>query len=46
MLHKALSLDDLHTVHGGMGGRVHLLGELKTILTDLGCEAEDKFKKQ
>ncbi|KAG1841947.1 hypothetical protein F4604DRAFT_1828380 [Suillus subluteus] len=43
--HEALSLDDLHTVHGGMGG-VHLLGELKTILADLGCEAKDKFEKQ
>ncbi|KAG1769707.1 hypothetical protein EV702DRAFT_1181706 [Suillus placidus] len=33
--HEALSLDDLHTLHSGTGG-VHLLGELKTILADLG----------
>ncbi|KAG0696432.1 hypothetical protein DFH29DRAFT_984614 [Suillus ampliporus] len=43
--HEALSLDDLHTVHGGTGG-VHLLGELKTILADLGREAQDNFETQ
>ncbi|KAG2029209.1 hypothetical protein BDR03DRAFT_987902 [Suillus americanus] len=42
--HKALSLDDLHTLHGGTGG-VHILGELKTVLADLGCEAQDNLEK-
>ncbi|KAG2075570.1 hypothetical protein BDR04DRAFT_1114740 [Suillus decipiens] len=43
--HEALSLDDLHTLHGGTR-EVHLLRELKMILADLGCEAEDKLEKQ
>ncbi|KAG1768464.1 hypothetical protein EV702DRAFT_1181984 [Suillus placidus] len=41
--HEALSLDDLHTLHGGTGG-VHLLGELKTILADLGRQAQDDLE--
>ncbi|KAG2140569.1 hypothetical protein DEU56DRAFT_870910 [Suillus clintonianus] len=43
--HEALSLDDLHAIHGGIGG-VHLLGELKTILADLGRAAQDNVEKQ
>ncbi|KAG1904216.1 uncharacterized protein F5891DRAFT_1126635 [Suillus fuscotomentosus] len=43
--HEALSLDDLHTLHGGTGG-VHLLGELKTILADLGRQAQDDLETQ
>ncbi|KAG2138226.1 hypothetical protein BD769DRAFT_1384751 [Suillus cothurnatus] len=35
--HDALSLDRLHTVHGGLGGK-HLLEELKTIISNLGRE--------
>ncbi|KAG1756385.1 uncharacterized protein EDB91DRAFT_1076431 [Suillus paluster] len=43
--HDAMSVDRLHTVHGGMGGK-HLLGKLKIILGDVGCEtlaAVEKF---
>ncbi|KAG1718469.1 hypothetical protein EDB19DRAFT_1837996 [Suillus lakei] len=36
--HDAMSVDRLHTVHGGMGGK-YLWGELKTILGDVGREA-------
>ncbi|KAG1728188.1 uncharacterized protein EDB91DRAFT_1239436 [Suillus paluster] len=36
--HDAMSIDRLHTVHGGMGGK-HLLGELKIILGDVRHEA-------
>ncbi|KAG2105004.1 uncharacterized protein F5147DRAFT_746463 [Suillus discolor] len=43
--HEALSLDNLHTLHGGTGGE-HLLRELKTVLADLGCEAQDNFEQQ
>ncbi|KAG1800477.1 uncharacterized protein HD556DRAFT_1230432 [Suillus plorans] len=43
--HEALSLDDLHTLHGGTGG-VHLLRELKMVLADLGHKAQDDFKQQ
>ncbi|KAG2144311.1 hypothetical protein DEU56DRAFT_870425 [Suillus clintonianus] len=42
--HDALSIDRLHTVHSGMGGH-HLLGELKTILDDLGREAQAAVEK-
>ncbi|KAG2340494.1 hypothetical protein BDR05DRAFT_846299, partial [Suillus weaverae] len=43
--HDALSLDQLHTVHGSLGGK-HLLAELKTIISNLGCEGMELVKKQ
>ncbi|KIK43163.1 hypothetical protein CY34DRAFT_791724 [Suillus luteus UH-Slu-Lm8-n1] len=42
--HDAMSVDRLHTVHSGMGG-YHLLGELKTILDDVGREAQAAVEK-
>ncbi|KAG2057805.1 hypothetical protein BDR06DRAFT_969142 [Suillus hirtellus] len=36
--HDAISIDRLHTMHSGMGGK-HLFGELKTILDGVRCEA-------
>ncbi|KAG2029665.1 hypothetical protein BDR03DRAFT_880244 [Suillus americanus] len=43
--HDALSLDRLHTVHGGLGGK-HLLEELKTIISNLGREEMESVEKQ
>ncbi|KAG2339941.1 hypothetical protein BDR05DRAFT_977501 [Suillus weaverae] len=42
--HDAMSVDRLHTVHSGMGG-YHLDGELKTILDDVGREAQAAVEK-
>jgi hypothetical protein len=42
--HDAMSVDRLHTVHGGMGG-YHVLGELKATLDDVGREAQAAVEK-
>ncbi|KAG2753584.1 hypothetical protein P692DRAFT_201705525 [Suillus brevipes Sb2] len=43
--HDALSLDRLHTIHGGLGG-YHLLDEAKTIISNLGREGMESVEKQ
>ncbi|KAI6032391.1 hypothetical protein EDC04DRAFT_2605208 [Pisolithus marmoratus] len=42
---QAASFEPLHSLHGGIGGK-HMHGELKIVVSKLGCEFEMKLEEQ
>ncbi|KAI6155453.1 hypothetical protein BKA82DRAFT_4326665 [Pisolithus tinctorius] len=42
---QAASFEPLHSLHGGMGGK-HIHGELRIVVSELGCDSETRLEAQ
>ncbi|KAI6002591.1 hypothetical protein F5J12DRAFT_783762 [Pisolithus orientalis] len=42
---QAASFEPLHSLHGGMGGK-HIHGELRIVISELGCDSETCLEAQ
>ncbi|KIN98026.1 hypothetical protein M404DRAFT_31712 [Pisolithus tinctorius Marx 270] len=42
---QAASFELLHSLHGGMGGK-HIHGELRIVVSELGCDSETRLEAQ
>ncbi|KAI5987144.1 hypothetical protein F5J12DRAFT_916092 [Pisolithus orientalis] len=42
---QAASFEPLHSLHGGMGGK-HIHGELRIVISELGCDSKTRLEAQ